>query len=71
MNTESPDPRQALETRITYCEHLADTLNGVVTDLQKRVLALEIQNRALLAELRQQQEAARVIGQAAERPPHY
>jgi uncharacterized coiled-coil protein SlyX len=70
----SPEPQishRRLEERITYCEHLADTLNAVVTDLQKRVLALELQNRSLLAELRQQQEAARVSGAANEKPPHY
>jgi len=60
-----------LEERITYCEHLVDTLNGVVTDLQKRVLAVELQNRKLVKELQQRQEATLEPGMAAETPPHY
>lgn len=71
MSYEDPEIRRLLEERITYCERLVDTLNGVVTDLQKRLLALEQQNRKLLEELQQQQEAARAIGEADERPPHY
>lgn len=74
MSPEEPISRRQLEERITHCERLADTLNGVVTDLQKRVLALEAQNRQLLAELRQQREdqkAFRGAGEADERPPHY
>ncbi len=71
MNPE-PDPsRQQLEERITYCEHLVDTLNAVVSDFQKRVLSLELQNRKLLTVLQQQQEASRVFGAANEAPPHY
>lgn len=71
MSTESHASHQPLEERITYCEHLVDTLNGVVSDLQKRVLALERQNRKLLQELKQQQEASRVSAMAPETPPHY
>lgn len=71
MSQEDQTSRQKLEERVTYCEHLADTLNGVVADLQKRVLALELQNRRLLAELQQQQEAFRAVGAPNERPPHY
>jgi uncharacterized coiled-coil protein SlyX len=71
MSPEDHTSRQQVEERITYCEHLVDTLNGVVADLQKRVLALELQNRKLLAELQQQQEAFRSVGMAGEKPPHY
>lgn len=74
MSPEDPISRRQLEERITHCERLADLLNGVVTDLQQRVLALEAQNRKLLVELRQQreaQEAFRAAGEADERPPHY
>lgn len=74
MTPEDPTLRRQLEERITHCERLADTLDGVLTDLQKRVLALETQNRKLVAELRQQreaQEALRSIGAADEKPPHY
>ena len=71
MSQEDLTSRQPLEERITYCEHLADTLDTVVSDLQKRVLSLELQNRKLLAELKQQQEASRVFGAANETPPHY
>jgi len=42
-----------------------------MTDLQKRVLSLELQNRKLVMELKQQQEAARAAGMADEKPPHY
>lgn len=70
MSPEDPTSRQQVEERVTYCEHLVDTLNGVVTDLQKRVLALELQNRKLQAEL-QQQEASRAFGLGGEKPPHY
>lgn len=69
--TEKPSDHQRLEERITYCEHLADTLNGVVTDLQKRVSALELQNRTLIQELRQQRDASREMGIDSEKPPHY
>ena len=71
MSTETNTSHQQLEERITYCEHLVDTLNGVVTDLQKRVLSLELQNRKLFMEFKQQQEAARAAGVADEKPPHY
>lgn len=71
MSNEDPHARRPLEERITHCERLADTLNAVVTDLQKRVLALELQNRKLVAELHRQQEASRTSGLANERPPHY
>ncbi len=71
MNNEDHISRQQLEERITYCEHLADTLNGVVADLQKRVIALERQNNKLLTEIQQQQEASLVMGGANEVPPHY
>lgn len=74
MTPEEPTSRRQLEERITHCERLADALDGVVTDLQKRVLALETQNRKLTAELRQQreaQEAFRAAGESDERPPHY
>jgi len=71
MNNEEQIARQNLEERITYCEHLADTLNGVVTDLQTRVISLEEQNKKLLAELQQQQESSRLMGGANEKPPHY
>ena len=71
MSTESHTSSQQLEERITYCEHLVDTLNGVVADLQKRVLALELQNRKLVMEFQQQQEASRDLGTGAETPPHY
>ena len=71
MNNEEQRSRQQLEERITYCEHLADTLNGVVTDLQTRVISLENQNRKLLEEIRQQQEASRLMGGTNEKPPHY
>jgi len=70
MSTENHTSSQQLEERITYCEQLVDTLNGVVTDLQKRVLSLELQNRKLVMELKQQ-EAARAAGMADEKPPHY
>ncbi len=71
MNNEDHKSRQQLEERITYCEHFADTLDGVVTDLQKRVILLERQNQKLLAEIQQQQEASRVMGGSDEKPPHY
>jgi uncharacterized coiled-coil protein SlyX len=71
MSLEDHTSRQQLEERITHCEHLVDTLNTVVTDLQKRTLSLELQNRKLLTALQQQQEASRVIGAANETPPHY
>ena len=71
MNQETLAAHQRLEERITYCESLVDTLNEVVTDLQKRVISLEIQNRKLLADFQRQQEAARAIGESNERPPHY
>lgn len=71
MSPEEPSVRQLLEERITHCEHLADALNRVVTDLQTRVLALEKQNRQLAAELRKRQEAERELGWEGERPPHY
>ena len=73
MSPEDPISRQQLEERITHCERLADLLNGVVTDLQQRVLALETQNRKLLVELKQQREAQEAFraGEADERPPHY
>ena len=71
MSQEADTSRQQLEERITHCEHLADTLNAVVADLQKRVLALELQNRKLVTALQQQQEASRAIGAANETPPHY
>ena len=71
MSTESDISHQPLEERISYCEHLVDTLNGIVTDLQKRVLALELQNRKLVMELKQQQEATRAFGMADEKPPHF
>lgn len=71
MSQEDQTSQQKLEERVTYCEHLADTLNGVVADLQKRVLALELQNGRLIAELQQQQEALRAGGTLNERPPHY
>ena len=71
MSQEDQTSRQKLEERVTSCEHLADTLNGVVADLQKRVLALELQNGRLIAELQQQQEALRAGGTLNERPPHY
>jgi len=71
MSPEAPSSHRQLEERITYCEHLVDTLNAVVTDLQKRVLTLELQNRTLAQELNEQKEAARALGLAAEKPPHY
>ena len=74
MSHKDHTSRQQLEERITHCEHLADTLNAVVADLQKRVLALEAQNRKLVIELRQQREAQdafRAAAEADERPPHY
>jgi len=71
MNNEAHTSRQQLEERVTYCEHLVDTLNGVVSDLQKRVLSLELQNSKLLNEIRQQQDASRVLGGADVKPPHY
>jgi uncharacterized coiled-coil protein SlyX len=71
MSKEVPAERQPLEERITYCEHLVDTLNTVVTDLQKRMLALEHQNRELWREFRQQQENERALGASSEKPPHY
>lgn len=74
MTLKNPTSLRRLEERITHCERLAETLDGVVTDLQKRVLALEAQNRKLVAELQQQrqaQEALRSDGPADERPPHY
>jgi len=71
MSHEDHTSRQQLEERITHCERLVDTLNAVVADLQKRVLALELQNRKLAAALHQQQEALRVSGEANEQPPHY
>ena len=74
MSSEDPISRRQLEERITHCERLADLINGVATDLQKRVLALETQNRKLLVELKQQREAQdafRAAGGAEERPPHY
>jgi len=71
MNNEDQRSRQELEERVTYCEHLVDTLNGVVVDLQKRVLALEQQNRKLLTEIQEQQDASRVMGGANVKPPHY
>jgi uncharacterized coiled-coil protein SlyX len=71
MSTETNTSHQQLEERITYCEQLADTLNGVVADLQKRVLSLELQNRKLFMEFKQQQESARATGMADEKPPHY
>ena len=71
MASEPPISQRRLEERITYCEQLADALNGVTTDLQKRVLALELQNRALAQALQEQREATRALGQANEKPPHY
>ncbi len=71
MSQEADTSRQQLEERITHCEHLADTLNAVVADLQTRVLSLELQNRKLLMALQQQQEASRAFGTANETPPHY
>lgn len=71
MSTEDPSSRHVLEERITHCEHLVDALNRVVADLQKRALALELQNRNLIAAFKQQQEAARSFGLADEKPPHY
>ena len=71
MNNEDHKSRQQLEERITYCEHFVDTLNGVVTDLQKRVISLEQQNSKLLTEIKQQQDASRTLGGANEKPPHY
>lgn len=71
VSTEPDIARHALEERITHCERLADTLNEVITDLQRRVSELERQNRKLLAELQQQQEASRALGLDSERPPHY
>jgi len=71
MSHEDPTSRQQLEERITYCEQLADRLDHVVTDLQKRVLSLELQNSKLAAELRQQQDLSRVFGAPHEVPPHY
>jgi len=71
MSSEDPSSHRQLEERITYCERLVDTLNAVVTNLQKRVLALELQNRTLAQELNEQKEAARALGLATEKPPHY
>ena len=71
MNNETQTSRQQLEERVTYCEHLVDTLNGVVSDLQKRVISLELQNSKLLNEIQQQQDASRIIGGADVKPPHY
>ena len=71
MSQEADTSRQQMEERITYCEHLVDTLNAVVSDLQTRMLSLELQNRKLIAELKQQQEASRSIGVTNETPPHY
>lgn len=71
MSTEAQTDHQPLEERITYCERLVDTLNGVVTDLQKRVLTLELQNRKLIMALQQQREASRETGIDSEKPPHY
>jgi uncharacterized coiled-coil protein SlyX len=71
MSQEAHTSGQQLEERMTYCEHLVDTLNAVVADLQKRVLSLELQNRKLLTALQQQREASRVSGEANEQPPHY
>jgi len=71
MSQEADSTRQQLEERITYCEHLVDTLNTVIADLQKRVLSLELQNRKLVTALQQQQEASRVFGAGNEQPPHY
>ncbi len=71
MSAETNTSNQQLEERITYCEQLADTLNGVVADLQKRVLSLELQNRKLVMELKQQQDASRAAGMVDEKPPHY
>ncbi len=71
MSQEAHTSGQQMEERVTHCEHLVDTLNAVVADLQKRVLALESQNRQLAAALQRQQEASRVSGLANEIPPHY
>lgn len=71
MSHEDHSARHPLEERITYCEQLAERLDAVVTDLQKRVLSLEIQNRRLAAELRQQQDLSRAFGAPQETPPHY
>jgi uncharacterized coiled-coil protein SlyX len=71
MSTDATTARQRLEERVTHCERLADTLNGVVADLQTRMLALEALNRKLLADVREQREAQRALGQQEERPPHY
>lgn len=71
MSTDDNLARQRLEERITHCERLADTLSGVVADLQMRLLALEALNHKLLAEVREQRDAQRARGQPEERPPHY
>ena len=71
MSPEAHTSHQQLEERITHCEHLADTLNTVIADLQKRVLSLELQNRKLATALQQQQQASRASGEANETPPHY
>jgi len=71
MSSEDPSSHRQLEERITYCERLVDTLNAVVTNLQKRVLALELQNRTLAQELNEQKEASQALGISNERPPHY
>ncbi|MDA3927132.1 MAG: SlyX family protein [Kiritimatiellae bacterium] len=71
MKNEDHASRQQLEERVTYCEHLADTLNGVISDLQTRVLLLEHQNRKLLTEMQQQQDASSALGITNEKPPHY
>ncbi len=71
MNNEADLSRLRLEERVTYCERLVDTLDEVTAHLQKRVLALEDQNRKLLSEIRRQQEAARASELPHEKPPHY
>lgn len=71
MNTEPDSVRCRLEERVTYCEGLVDSLNGVVTDLQKRMLALEHRYQLLLEIHRQQEEASGEVGSADEKPPHY
>lgn len=70
MNKKDHSSQQQLEERITYCEQLADALNEVFTDLQKRVLSLEQQNRHLLAEI-QQQQTDRMFQETNQTPPHY
>ncbi|MDO4551625.1 MAG: SlyX family protein [Planctomycetia bacterium] len=66
--------RILLEERLTFCEHLNETLDGVVRDLQNRLTRLEFRCDVMAEEIRRLQNMNREGISSVpqdQKPPHY